>query len=50
MQDDQEERLKMLCQLAADERDVQKLLKLVYEINELVEAKRNPPTSKDIRH
>jgi len=45
MQDALEKRLGLLCQLAANERDSQKLLDLVREINELVEAKRNLSTS-----
>jgi hypothetical protein len=40
MQDGKEERLKMLCELAANELDSQKLLELVREISELIEEKR----------
>ena len=40
MQDAREERLGLLCQLAANERDPQKLIELVREINKLVEGKR----------
>jgi hypothetical protein len=40
MQDAQEERLGLLCQLVANERDPQKLIELVREINKLVEGKR----------
>lgn len=44
MQDAQEERLKMLCELAGNEHDPDKLIELVRLINELVEAKRNRST------
>jgi len=47
VRDAQEDRLKILCQLAANERDTQKLIKLIQEINELVEAKRNRSTGAD---
>jgi hypothetical protein len=40
MQDAQEERLRLLCQFAANEHDPQKLIELVRQINELVEEKR----------
>jgi len=39
MQEAQEERLGLLCQLAANEQDPQKLIELVRQINELVEQK-----------
>jgi hypothetical protein len=39
MQAAREERWKMLCALAADEQDPQKLLALVHEINDLLEEK-----------
>ena len=41
MQNAQEERLGLLCQLAANERDPQKLIELVREINKLIEAKKD---------
>lgn len=47
MQDAQDERLGLLCQLAADERDPEKLIKLVREINELVQEKHKRSTSAD---
>ena len=37
----------LLCQLAADERDPEKLIKLVREINELVQEKHKRSTSAD---
>lgn len=37
---DNTERLKRLCEEAATEQDAQKLIELVGEINDLVEAKR----------
>jgi hypothetical protein len=40
MPDALEERLGLLCQLAANESDSQKLIELVSEINTLVEQKR----------
>jgi hypothetical protein len=40
MQDAQDERLLVLCQLAANEQDPQKLIEVVRQINELVEGKR----------
>lgn len=49
MQDAQEDRLKMLCELAGNERDIQKLLELVHEINNLVEAKRNRSIGTDTK-
>jgi len=49
MQDAKEERLKMLCELAANERDVEKILESVQEINNLVETKRNRSTGKDTK-
>lgn len=49
MQNAHEERLGLLCQLAANERDPQKLVKLVSEINKLVEEKRKHPTSDDTK-
>lgn len=39
MQGEQKERWMRLCELAAVEQDPQKLLKLVAEINDLLEAK-----------
>jgi hypothetical protein len=41
VQDGQEERLRLLCQQAANEHDSQKLLELVREINKLIDTKRN---------
>lgn len=41
MQDDQQDRLKVLCELAANEYDSQKLLELVRQINELLDAMHN---------
>ena len=45
MHEEEEERLQMLCKLAANERDVQKLLEMVHEINHLVEEKRKRSAS-----
>lgn len=42
MQDAQGERLKMLCELAGNERDLQKFVELAYEINKLVPAMDRP--------
>jgi hypothetical protein len=39
MQNAQEERLRLLCQFAANEHDPQKLIELVRQINQLVEEK-----------
>ena len=39
MQGDTKERWKVLCELAANEQDPQKLMEIVNEINELLEAK-----------
>jgi len=39
MQDDEEERWMSLCQQASTEQDPEKLLKLVTEINDLLESK-----------
>jgi hypothetical protein len=47
MQDGKEERLKMLCELAANEPDSQKLLELVREISEQIEEKRKHSVSAD---
>jgi hypothetical protein len=41
MQDAPVERWQMLCALAADEQDPQKLLALIEEINNLLEEKRS---------
>jgi hypothetical protein len=40
MQDGNEERLKLLCEEAATEHDAPRLIELVKEINDLLEAKR----------
>jgi hypothetical protein len=40
MQEQQESRWKLLCELASKEHDPDKLLELIHEINELIEAKR----------
>jgi hypothetical protein len=45
MQGAPDERWEMLCELAANEQDPQKLLALVQEINDLLEKKRNSSTS-----
>jgi hypothetical protein len=39
MQDDEEERWMNLCQQASTEQDPEKLLKLIAEINDLLESK-----------
>ena len=49
MQDAQEERLGLLCQLAANEHDPQKLIELIREINKLVETKHNHAVSADTK-
>ena len=40
IEEGKEERLKMLCELAANERDSQKLLELIREICDLIDKKR----------
>jgi len=50
MQDAQEERLKMLFELARNERNFRKFLELVHEINLLIAAKHNRSTGDDNRH
>ena len=47
MQDEQEERWKALCLRASTEKDPEKLLALVSEINRLLEQKRGIGTSLD---
>jgi hypothetical protein len=47
MQDEQEERWKALCPKASTEKDPEKLLALVSEINRLLEQKRGIGTSLD---
>jgi hypothetical protein len=44
MEDAREDRLKMLCQRAANEEDLEKLLELLHEIRNLLELKRNCQT------
>jgi hypothetical protein len=41
MQDAPDGRCKMLCELAANEQDSQKLLPLAQEVNNLIEKKQN---------
>jgi len=45
MQGAMQERLKLLCERAAAEKNPQKFLKLIREINDMLEAKRLQPTS-----
>jgi hypothetical protein len=47
LQDAQEDRLRMLCELVENEPDLEKLLELVHEINTLAEARLNRSTSAD---
>jgi hypothetical protein len=49
MQDAQEEQLGLLCELAANERDPQKLIELVRGINNLVDEKRKRLSGADTK-
>ena len=47
MQDAQEDRLRMLCELVENEPDLEKLLELVHEINTIAEARLKRSSSAD---
>jgi hypothetical protein len=44
MEDASDDRLKILCKRVANEQDLEKLLELVHEISNLLEAKRSRQT------
>ena len=48
MQDASDERLTRLCHQAASEQDAERLIELVGEINDLLEAKRLHPPEKEV--
>ena len=48
VQDASDERVKKLCQQAASEQDAERLIELVGEINDLLEAKRLHPPKKEV--